>query len=395
LTPILPPVILIEETLGNNIAFAVTGGQVQHEKNSVRPGIQTFIHEGFNSPLRLGPPAWPWTGRIFFKVPPMSNDPAFLFYDGDAARDVSHMNRLERGAYFDIIQAQRKFGPLSLPQIQKILGKDFDSCWPSIELIMQKEGESYSLVWLKESILRRKHHCEQQKQRVMKRWASYHGNTTVIPRVYLKENENENENEEVKENENYLTENILIGSIPEDVRKMISTLKPLPNALDWQYHVQGKFEDLGFDTKIEVPCVSEYGQGRIDIVAVRGDYVLAIECDYRTPRQKSIAKIKTYPNGIVILRDPKLIKPSVTEREAIFRQQVFAQTEHPEQMLMTFFNYWSEIDPSGKKMRFEKQPTWELKKRLATWRSRDHGTPSARKTHEFEQGAASKYDRHP
>jgi hypothetical protein len=219
----------------------------------------------------------------------MSNDPAFLFYDGDAARDVSHMNRLERGAYFDIIQAQRKFGPLSLPQIQKILGKDFDSCWPSIELIMQKEGESYSLVWLKESILRRKHHCEQQKQRVMKRWASYHGNTTVIPRVYLKENENENE---IK-------------------------------------------RGVGRD-KIQVP---------------------------------------------------------VTEREALFRQQVFAQTEHPEQMLMAFFNYWSEIDPSGKKMRFEKQPTWELKKRLATWRSRDQG--ANRKTHEFEQGAASKYDRHP
>lgn len=55
-------------------------------------------------------------------------DPAFLYYDADAARDVSHMNRLERGCYFDIIQAQRKFGAMSENLIKKVLGTDFDEC---------------------------------------------------------------------------------------------------------------------------------------------------------------------------------------------------------------------------------------------------------------------------
>ena len=60
----------------------------------------------------------------------MARDPAFLFYDGDAARDVSHLNRLERGCYFDFMQAQRKFGRMKEDVISKVLGKDFESCWP-------------------------------------------------------------------------------------------------------------------------------------------------------------------------------------------------------------------------------------------------------------------------
>ncbi len=35
-------------------------------------------------------------------------DFCFTYYDGDAARDMAHMNRLERGAYTDVIISQRK-----------------------------------------------------------------------------------------------------------------------------------------------------------------------------------------------------------------------------------------------------------------------------------------------
>lgn len=41
--------------------------------------------------------------------------------------------------------------------------------------------------------------------------------------------------------------------------------------------------------------------------------------------------------------------------------------------LNSFFNYWSEANRSGKKMRFEMQPTWEVGRRLATWKSREGG----------------------
>jgi DNA-binding transcriptional MerR regulator len=133
-------------------------------------------------------------------------DPAFLFYDGDAARDVSHMNRLERGAYFDLIQAQRKFGGLTVEQIRKVLGKDFEEVWPALELILYKtETDKFYIEWVQVSIENRKQFAERQRKRIQDYWnekknnndsneipRNNHGITTDIPL--------ENENEIVNEN---------------------------------------------------------------------------------------------------------------------------------------------------------------------------------------------------
>lgn len=40
-------------------------------------------------------------------------------------------------------------------------------------------------------------------------------------------------------------------------------------------------------------------------------------------------------------------------------------------MIREFFDYWSEMNKSCTKMRYEQQPTWETDRRLATWASRD------------------------
>jgi hypothetical protein len=101
----------------------------------------------------------------------MAKDPAFLFYDGDAARDVSHMNRIERGCYFDLIQAQRKFGGYTVEQARKILGKDFKKCWPAIEMILtMKDDGKYHIEWLSESTQKRKEHAEKQRKRIQDYW---------------------------------------------------------------------------------------------------------------------------------------------------------------------------------------------------------------------------------
>lgn len=98
-------------------------------------------------------------------------DPAFLFYDGDAAIDVSHMNRLERGAYFDLIQAQRKFGGYTVEQARKILGKDFVDVWPALELILSKTEEGvYYIEWIKLSMEDRKVYKEKQRKRIQDYW---------------------------------------------------------------------------------------------------------------------------------------------------------------------------------------------------------------------------------
>jgi hypothetical protein len=109
-------------------------------------------------------------------------DFCFTYYDGDAARDMSHMNRLERGGYTDIIISQRKFGRLSLDQIRKILGHDFDACWPAIELVMKKELDKYSIEWLMNSEAKAKKHSTKQRENVSNR---YQEPTNPLPKSDL------------------------------------------------------------------------------------------------------------------------------------------------------------------------------------------------------------------
>lgn len=138
----------------------------------------------------------------------MQRDPAFLYYDGDAARDVSHLNRLERGCYFDLIQAQRKFHGFTVEQARKILGTDFESCWPAIEMILIQDPDGrYYIEWLRASEEKRAQNSERQRKRIKDYWDSkttpekkVSGNTTVLPRnnhgttVVIPKIENENEN---------------------------------------------------------------------------------------------------------------------------------------------------------------------------------------------------------
>lgn len=123
----------------------------------------------------------------------MSKDPAFLFYPGDASNDTQFMNRLERGAYFDLVKSQRLFHGYSMDQLRKVLGKDFDQVWPSLELILQQDETGYFIGWVRESISNRNAFSKKQSERINKYWEkkkSNHGITTVIPYIA---NENENE----------------------------------------------------------------------------------------------------------------------------------------------------------------------------------------------------------
>lgn len=108
-------------------------------------------------------------------------DFCFTYYDGDAARDKAHMNRLERGAYDDLISAQRKRGHLSLEDIKKVLSGDFDKCWNSIEWILIKDIENkYYIEWVDKSIEKMRRQSENQKKNASKRWEK--DNATALPR---------------------------------------------------------------------------------------------------------------------------------------------------------------------------------------------------------------------
>ena len=65
-----------------------------------------------------------------------------------------------------------------------------------------------------------------------------------------------------------------------------------------------------------------------------------------------------------------LTTASREEREQAFREQADKFIpEYGRKMIDAFCDYWTEF--GGKKMRFEKEKTWELKRRLQTWKRND------------------------
>jgi len=141
----------------------------------------------------------------------MGKDPAFLFYPADAAQDVSHMNRLERGCYFDLIQAQKKFGRLSEDLIKKVLGHDYELCWESIKICLTYVDHMYFIDWLEESIDKRKKYCESRKSNKnsvksddMLNICETHDSTYVKHMVNENENVIEKENLSKKKNQQFI-----------------------------------------------------------------------------------------------------------------------------------------------------------------------------------------------
>jgi hypothetical protein len=126
-------------------------------------------------------------------------DFCFTYYDGDALRDMSHMNRLERGGYNDIVLQQRKFGWLTIDQIKKILGKDFDEIWPSVNLVLifDEIEKKYYVDWLHKSVQKMRTHSKLQSERAKnsrkKAEQEPNGNQTEaepMPQASLKEDGN-------------------------------------------------------------------------------------------------------------------------------------------------------------------------------------------------------------
>lgn len=62
---------------------------------------------------------------------------------------------------------------------------------------------------------------------------------------------------------------------------------------------------------------------------------------------------------------------TINQRRENFLKKVHEQTEFPEQMRQKFFEYWSESNENGRKMRFEMQKVFDIKRRLNTWKTNE------------------------
>jgi DNA-binding MarR family transcriptional regulator len=69
------------------------------------------------------------------------------------------------------------------------------------------------------------------------------------------------------------------------------------------------------------------------------------------------------------------------ERKLAFGMQLKPFGEiYPRPMLAEFYDYWTEVKEGGRKMRFEKEKTFEIAKRLVRWKKNDDERKLSRKT---------------
>ena len=62
---------------------------------------------------------------------------------------------------------------------------------------------------------------------------------------------------------------------------------------------------------------------------------------------------------------------TLTRKDSFYQSLVPYVGKYPKDMIRAFFDYWSELNKSETKMRYELEKTWELPKRLVTWSNRE------------------------
>lgn len=103
-----------------------------------------------------------------------------------------------------------------------------------------------------------------------------------------------------------------------------------------------------------------------------GGYVVSNGVSKPESDTKERTKEKNQNNNINNIKYNLSVGMSIEERKQKFYESLIPYVEkYGREMVRDFYDYWSELNRSGTKMRCELQPTWQLGGRLATW-SRKH-----------------------
>lgn len=136
-------------------------------------------------------------------------------------------------------------------------------------------------------------------------------------------------------------------------------------------------------------------EGRWRIKSQRVDEALEMmPIEYRIDYVKKLC-MDFFNTGVLLGEGGNITIPTksaLDTRAEKFYNQVHAfefTTKYPQQLLLDFYNYWSEPNRSKTKMRFELQKTWDIARRLATWARNDFNHYGNTK-HTIEQQRLSK-----
>jgi len=85
----------------------------------------------------------------------------------------------------------------------------------------------------------------------------------------------------------------------------------------------------------------------------------------RCPSQSKVKESKVKEKKVKESKDIKERKKDFAEKLAGFKET------YSSELLRAFYEYWTEHGENDKKMRFEKEKSYDIKRRLATWKNRE------------------------
>lgn len=94
--------------------------------------------------------------------------------------------------------------------------------------------------------------------------------------------------------------------------------------------------------------------------------VESVEQDSTNPTVNDNVNVTVNVNDTVKVKD-NVIKNNIIERENKFRLQSKEFNQYDSKMIDEFCDYWTEPTPSGKKMLYETNRTFDIKRRLQRW----------------------------
>ena len=142
----------------------------------------------------------------------------------------------------------------------------------------------------------------------------------------------------------------------------------------------GNPADTTSDTTADTSIVQEINELRLQVTQLLTQ--VATQQMTQQPKEKE----KRHTSDTKQIKEKNIIKETTTNVVAkkdaakaatLSRKESFYQSlvpyvgQYPKEMIRAFFNYWSELNKSETKMRYELEKTWELPRRLATWASRE------------------------
>ena len=86
--------------------------------------------------------------------------------------------------------------------------------------------------------------------------------------------------------------------------------------------------------------------------------------------------IKETTTDVVVKKDAAKAA-TLSRKDSFYQSLVPFVGKYPKEMIRAFFDYWSELNKSGTRMRYELEKTWELPRRLSTWANRERMPPKA------------------